>query len=85
MAICDRRRSLGIRPSRGEPLLLADDRRDSAAFILAAAASEVEERRGRGEGEDCLGESDNAACIDRGWDGEEAMARGGRELRSGML
>jgi hypothetical protein len=70
-------------PSRGEPRLLADDLREmSAAFILAAAAREVEARRG--DGLSCLSGGDTALCIARNRMGEEFMFReGGRELRSG--
>ena len=88
VAIWDRRRSLGIRFSLGDPLLLAEERREiSAAFMLAVAARDVEERRTRGEGEFCcLSGSERAACVDRGWTGEDAMDReGGSELRSGGI
>ena len=86
MATCDLLRSPAL-PRRGEPvpLLLAEERRDkSAAFIVAAAASEVEDARGDGvswrgvggilDGREVTGEVD----VDMLWDR-------GRELRSGGI
>lgn len=83
MATCERRRSLGIRPSLGEPRLLKDDLRDSlAALILAAEAREMEVLRG--EGVSCRLGGEVIVCIDLGCMGEEDMdLDGGKELRSG--
>lgn len=83
MATCERRRSLGIRPSLGEPRLLMEDLRDSlAALILAAEAREMEVLRG--EGVSCRFGGEVTVCIDLGCIGEEDIdLDGGKELRSG--
>lgn len=87
MATCERRRSEGMRPSRGEPprARLPEDRLDrSAKLSEAAAAREVLD--GRGEGESCRsGDGEPMAeAMERVCEGDEAMVRdGGRELRSG--
>lgn len=82
-ATWERRRSLGIRPSRGEPRLLKEDRRDSfAALARAAVANDIEEARG--EGVFCRPGGEVAVWIDRGCMGEEDIdLDGGREFRSG--
>lgn len=85
MATCERRRSDGMRPSRGEPprARLPEDRLDRSAKLReAAAAREVLD--GRGEGESCRSGEEMAVDMDRVCEGEEAMLReGGKELRSG--
>lgn len=83
MATCERRRSLGIRPSLGEPRLLMEDLRDSlAALILAAEAREMEVLRG--EGVSCRFGGEVTVCMDLGCIGEEDIdLDGGKELRSG--
>jgi hypothetical protein len=49
MATWDLRRSLGIRPSLGEPRLLSEDRLELfAAFVTAVAASDIDGLRGDG-------------------------------------
>lgn len=71
IATCDRRRSEGIRPRRGDPprARLPDERRDrSARLSEAAAASDV--LVSRGEGESCLS-GDEIEDIARGCEGEE--------------
>ena len=83
MVTCDRRRSLGTRPSRGDPLLLVEERLDSlAAFVTAAAARDIEEFRGEGVSGRVGGWL--AACMERGCIGEEEVdLEGGREFKSG--
>lgn len=85
MATCERRRSDGIRPNRGEPprARLPEERLDRSARLRdAAAARDVLE--GRGEGESCRSGEDMVVDMDRVCAGDEAMLRdGGRELRSG--
>jgi hypothetical protein len=83
-ATWERRRSLGIRPRRGEPRLLVEERLEDslAAFVMAALARDIEEARGEGVSLRLGGEV--AVDIERGCMGEEDIDRdGGRELRSG--
>ena len=72
-----------MRPSRGEPRLLKEDRRDPfAALVSAAVAKDMEE--GRGEGVSCRPGGDVAVWMDLGCMGDEDIdLEGGREFRSG--
>lgn len=85
MATCERRRSEGMRPRRGEPprARLPEDRLDRSARLSdAAAAREVVDRRG--DGESCRSGEDMAVEMALVCVGEEAIVReGDRELRSG--
>lgn len=70
-----------MRPKRGEPLLLRDERLDSfAAFVTAAAASDIDELRGEGVSLRFGG----MFAMARGCMGEEEVdLDGGRVFRSG--
>jgi hypothetical protein len=78
MATLDLLRSLAL-PSRGEPRLLVEECRErSAAFIVAAAANDMEDDRG--EGVSCGG-AKALGCM-----GEVDMdLEGGREFKSGGM
>src|ERR1700743_1423762 len=72
MATCEGRRSLGMRPRRGDPLLLSEDLLDSfAAFVTAVAAREMDELRGEGVWLRFGGRA--AVCMARGCMGDDEV------------
>ncbi len=84
IATCERLRSDAILDCLGDPRLLAEDLRErSAALREAAAAREVEPRRG--DGLSCLSGGATMLWTARDCMGDEAVGdrEGGRELRSG--
>lgn len=87
MATWERRRS-AARPRWGEelPRLLAEERRErSAAFMLAAAAREVDDARGEGVSRRGAGGMGVALVCCAGEEDIGDDEEGGRELRSGGI
>lgn len=73
-----------MRPKRGEPRALREERLEDslAAFVMAAVARDIDEARGEGVSLRFGGEV--VVVMARGCSGEEDMdLDGGRELRSG--